>query len=162
MSFDNLWNLNKYWASIAAVLMIFYFVIQSFVYGYAFAYMVTASTTMFFFLRKEAEGVPFEEVWEDELSEGLIVPQIDQVSSYKDTPASVISQTKTEQKPTPIKKKIVTPQKSDTKTVSKLDDKKTDTKDDKKSDTKTDTKTSWMLQCYTQPNKSKSTSSSSS
>jgi hypothetical protein len=69
MRFQELWRLDKLWACIGGALAFIYLVLQMGVWGYAFAYVCAASTTIYFLLRKEVGSTEFDEIWEDEIQE---------------------------------------------------------------------------------------------
>lgn len=74
MQFNDLWRLDKLWACIGGALAFIYFMLQLGVWGYVFAYICAASTTIYFLLRKEVGSTDFDEIWEDEVQEVAAEP----------------------------------------------------------------------------------------
>jgi len=77
MVHENLWRLDKYWGTFGVILMIFYFAIQYLIYGYIFAYIFSATTTMYFLLRKEIDGADWNEIWEDDIKESSLIAELE-------------------------------------------------------------------------------------
>ena len=71
MNLNDFWHLSKYWACIGGILAFVYYALQYLVLGYAFAYIFAAGTTIYFLMRKEVDGIDFEEIFELEPEEGL-------------------------------------------------------------------------------------------
>lgn len=66
MSVSILWRWNKYWGIVAGVIVFLHWLLQICVWGYIFASLCSASTSMYLALRKEVDGIEQSEIWDEE------------------------------------------------------------------------------------------------